>query len=169
MGAVTGSVPDRGPFIKGSGKGSEVGLGWASVRDGPARPAPREQHVVSTTAEPDSAARDLEIDWAVLASLFQFRLATVEQLRRLHAPESSAEKMRARLRRLRAEGVVDWLVPPQSGRAHACFLTEHGARIAGAFPEMADVPVPRSPGDATAFRYTMWHQMDVVRTHWPSS
>ncbi|MFF2147385.1 hypothetical protein [Kitasatospora sp. NPDC058190] len=43
----------------------------------------------------------MEIDWAVPASLFQFRLATVEQLRRLHAPQASAEKMWARLGRLR--------------------------------------------------------------------
>ncbi|MBP0451194.1 hypothetical protein J5Y04_16835 [Kitasatospora sp. RG8] len=40
----------------------------------------------------------MEITWAVLAALFPFRIATAEQLRRLHAPDSGTEKMRARLR-----------------------------------------------------------------------
>ncbi|MFI9324851.1 replication-relaxation family protein [Kitasatospora aureofaciens] len=114
-----------------------------------------------TGAEPDSETREVEITWSVLAALFQFRIATAEQLRRLTAPDAGIEKMRARLRRLRAEG----LVLPQSGRARGWLLTEHGARIAGAFPELADIPAPRTPGDETAFKYTLWHQLDVVRTH----
>ncbi|MGW2542535.1 replication-relaxation family protein [Kitasatospora sp. NPDC001574] len=118
-----------------------------------------------TGAEPDSEAREVEIAWAVLASLFQFRIATAEQLRQLHAPDRSIEKMRGRLRRLRDEGLVAELVLPQSGRAKGWFLTEHGARIAAAFPELAEVPAPRLPGDATAFKYTLWHQLAVVRTH----
>ncbi|WP_380286488.1 replication-relaxation family protein [Kitasatospora purpeofusca] len=118
-----------------------------------------------TGAEPDSEAREVEISWAVLASLFQFRIATAEQLRQLHAPDGSIEKMRGRLRRLRDEGLVVELVLPQSGRAKGWFLSEHGARIAAAFPELAEVPAPRLPGDATAFKYTLWHQLAVVRTH----
>ncbi|MER5353366.1 replication-relaxation family protein [Kitasatospora sp. NPDC002551] len=116
-------------------------------------------------AEPDSETREVEITWAVLAALFQFRIATAEQLRRLTAPDAGVEKMRARLRRLRAEGLAAELVLPQSGRTRGWFLTEHGARIAGAFPELADIPAPRTPGDETAFKYTVWHQLAVVRTH----
>ncbi|MFI8251906.1 replication-relaxation family protein [Kitasatospora sp. NPDC085930] len=77
------------------------------------------------------------------ASLFQFRIATAEQLRRLHTPDSGIEKMRSRLRRLREQGLAEELALPQSGRAKGWFLTEHGARIAAAFPELADIPAPR--------------------------
>ncbi|MGW4652310.1 replication-relaxation family protein [Kitasatospora sp. NPDC004289] len=118
-----------------------------------------------TGAEPDSEAREAEIAWAVLASLFQFRIATAVQLRQLHAPDRSIEKMRGQLRRLRDEGLVAELVLPQSGKTKGWFLTEHGARIAAAFPELAQVPAPRLPGDATAFKYTLWHQLAVVTTH----
>ncbi len=121
-----------------------------------------------TGAGPDSETREIEIAWAVLAALFRFRIATAEQLRQLHAPDRSTEKVRGRLRRLRDEGLVTELVLPQSGRAKGRFLTEHGDRIAAAFPELAEVPAPKLPGDATdatAFKYTMWHQLAVVRTH----
>ncbi|MGK4586125.1 replication-relaxation family protein [Kitasatospora sp. HPMI-4] len=118
-----------------------------------------------TGAEPDSETREVEITWAVMAALFQFRIATAEQLRRLAAPDAGIEKMRSRLRRLRVEGLAQELVLPQSGRAKGWFLTEHGTRIAGAFPELADIPAPRLPGDERAFKYTLWHQLDVVRTH----
>ncbi|WP_331742493.1 replication-relaxation family protein [Kitasatospora sp. NBC_00039] len=84
----------------------------------------------------------------MLAALFQFRIATAEQLRRL-----------------RDQGLVAELVLPQSGRAKGWFLAEHGARIAGAFPELAGIPAPRLPGDETAFKYTLWHQPAVLRTH----
>ncbi|MEV0536358.1 hypothetical protein [Kitasatospora sp. NPDC050463] len=70
-----------------------------------------------TGAEPDSETREVEITWAVLASLFQFRIATAEQLRRLHAPDAGIEKMRGRLRELRERGPAEELVLPQSGRA----------------------------------------------------
>ncbi|MFD7735607.1 replication-relaxation family protein [Kitasatospora phosalacinea] len=107
----------------------------------------------------------MEISWAVLASLFQFRIATAEQLRQLLAPDRSIEKMRGRLRLLREEGLVAEVVLPQSGRAKGWFLTGHGARIATAFLELAEVPAPRMPGDATAFKYTLWHQLAVMGTH----
>ncbi len=118
-----------------------------------------------TGAEPDSETREVEITWAVVASLFQFRIATAEQLRRLHAPDSGIEKMRSRLRRLREQGLAEELVLPRSGRAKGWFLTEHGARIAGAFPELADIPAPRLPGDREAFKFTLYHQLAVIRTH----
>ncbi|MFJ7913106.1 replication-relaxation family protein [Kitasatospora sp. NPDC096204] len=118
-----------------------------------------------TGAEADSETREVEITWSVLAALFQFRIATAEQLRRLTAPDAGIEKMRARLRRLRDEGLAEELVLPQSGRARGWFLTEHGTRVAGAFPELADIPAPRTPGDKSAFKYTLWHQLAVVRTH----
>ncbi|MFI6850605.1 hypothetical protein OG535_00545 [Kitasatospora sp. NBC_00085] len=41
----------------------------------------------------------METTWAVLASLFQFRIATAEQRRRLHAPGGGIGKTRGRLRR----------------------------------------------------------------------
>ncbi|OKI95140.1 hypothetical protein AMK19_33215 [Kitasatospora sp. CB01950] len=107
----------------------------------------------------------MEITWAVVASLFQFRIATAEQLRQLHAPDSGIEKMRGRLRALRERGLVEELVLPQSGRAKGWFLTEHGVKVAAAFPELADIPVPRLPGDREAFKFTLYHQLAVVRTH----
>ncbi|MFJ9845861.1 replication-relaxation family protein [Kitasatospora sp. NPDC101155] len=118
-----------------------------------------------TGAEPDSEVREVEITWAVMAALFQFRIATAEQLRRLTAPDAGIEKMRGRLRRLRDEGLAEELVLPQSGRTRGWYLTEHGTRVAGAFPELADIPAPRTPGDKSAFKYTLWHQLAVVRTH----
>ncbi|MFE2728736.1 replication-relaxation family protein [Kitasatospora sp. NPDC059327] len=118
-----------------------------------------------TGVEPDSETREVEITWTVPAALFQFRIATAERLRRLTAPDAGIEKMRARLRRLRAEDLAAELVLPQSGRTRSWFLTEHGARIAGACPELAEVPAPRLPGDATAFKYALWHQLAVVSTH----
>ncbi|GAA4830548.1 hypothetical protein [Kitasatospora terrestris] len=81
-------------------------------------------------------------------SLFQFRIATAEQLRRL-----------------REQGLAEEPVLPQSGRAKGWFLTEHGARIAAAFPEPADIPAPWLPGDGEAFKFTPYHQFAVVRTH----
>ncbi|AUY53616.1 replication-relaxation family protein [Streptomyces sp. CB01881] len=48
-----------------------------------------------------------EIDHAVVAALFQFRIATTEQLRVLHTPEARPEQMRRRLRRLKGEGLVE--------------------------------------------------------------
>ncbi len=107
-----------------------------------------------TGAEPGTEPREVEITWAVLAALFQFRIATAEWLRRLTAPDAGIEKMRARLRRLRSEGLAAELVLPQSGRTRGWFLTEHGVRIAGAFSELAHIPAPRTPGDETAFKYT---------------
>ncbi|MGV9271582.1 replication-relaxation family protein [Kitasatospora sp. NPDC003701] len=101
----------------------------------------------------------------MVASLFRFRIATAEQLRRLHAPDSSIEKTRGRLRGLRERGLDEELVLPQSGRAKGRLLTEHGARIAAAFPELADIPAPRPPGDREAFTFTLYHRLAVVRTH----
>ncbi|MFI6449849.1 hypothetical protein [Kitasatospora sp. NPDC050543] len=51
-----------------------------------------------TGEEPNGETREVEITWAVVASLFQFRIATAEQLRRLHAPDSSIERSRGRAR-----------------------------------------------------------------------
>lgn len=44
-------------------------------------------------------------------------------------------------------------------------MTAHEARAAGAFPELADIPASRLPGDKNAFKHTLWHQLAVARTH----
>ncbi|MDH6141898.1 hypothetical protein P3T35_003919 [Kitasatospora sp. GP30] len=53
-----------------------------------------------------------EIDHQVVAALYQFRMATAEQLRILHTPDSQPELMRRRLRQLRDEGLVEDVVLP---------------------------------------------------------
>ncbi|MGW3046347.1 replication-relaxation family protein [Kitasatospora sp. NPDC001159] len=93
-----------------------------------------------------------EIDHAVVAALFQFRMATAEQLRVLHTPDSQPELMRRRLRQLKAEGLVEDVVLPQAGRLRAWFLTERGARIAARFPELRGVASPPLPEDKTEAR-----------------
>nr|BEK62789.1 hypothetical protein KPHV_00160 [Kitasatospora purpeofusca] len=167
-------VAAGGWIAKGSAKVCGVPFG---DRAGHPAPCPPKGSIMTTSttratrrrartgAEPDSETREIEITWAVVASLFQFRIATAEQLRRLHAPDSSIEKMRGRLRGLRDRGMAEELVLPRSGRAKGWFLTEHGARIAAAFPELADIPAPRLPGDREAFKFTLYHQLAVVRTH----
>ena len=106
-----------------------------------------------------------EIDHAVVAALFQFRMATAEQLRVLHTPDAGIEQMRRRLRRLKDEGLVEDVVLPQSGRLMAWFLTEHGSRIAATFPELEGVASPPLPGDKSAARLRLGHILAVVRAH----
>ncbi|MGW4652308.1 replication-relaxation family protein [Kitasatospora sp. NPDC004289] len=106
-----------------------------------------------------------EIDHDVIASLFQFRMATAEQLRVLHTPDAGPEQMRKRLRRLNKEGLVESVVLPQAGKLRAWFLTEHAVRIAATFPELEGVSSPPLPEDKTAARLRVGHVLAVVRTH----
>ncbi|MEV7783648.1 replication-relaxation family protein [Kitasatospora sp. NPDC088351] len=105
-----------------------------------------------------------EIDHAVVAALYQFRMATAEQLRVLHTPDSKPELMRRRLRRLKSEGLVEDVVLPQAGRLRAWFLTERGARIAARFPELEGVASPPLPEDKTEARLRVGHILAVTRT-----
>ncbi|MFF8775290.1 replication-relaxation family protein [Kitasatospora sp. NPDC015120] len=106
-----------------------------------------------------------EIDHDVIAALFQFRMATAEQLRVLHTPRVGPEQMRKRLRRLKDEGLVEAVVLPQAGKLQAWFLTEHAVRIAATFPELEGVASPPLPEDKTAARLRVGHVLAVVRTH----
>ncbi|KOV13296.1 hypothetical protein ADK60_29805 [Streptomyces sp. XY431] len=106
-----------------------------------------------------------EIDHAVVAALFQFRMATAEQLRVLHTPDAGVEQMRRRLRRLHKEGLVDSVVLPQAGKLQAWFLTERAVRIAATFPELEGVASPPLPEDKSAARLRLGHVLAVVRTH----
>ncbi|MGW2542534.1 replication-relaxation family protein [Kitasatospora sp. NPDC001574] len=107
-----------------------------------------------------------EIDHDVIASLYQFRMATSEQLRVLHTPGAGPEQMRKRLNRLKKkECLVECVVLPQAGRLQAWFLTEYGARIAATFPELEGVTSPPLPEDKTAARLRVGHILAVVRTH----
>lgn len=106
-----------------------------------------------------------EIDHAVIAAPYQFRMATAEQLRVLHTPDSGPEQMRRRPRRLNKEGLVDSVVLPQAGKLRAWFLTEHAVRIAATFPELEGVASPPLPEDKTAARLRPGHVLAVVRTH----
>ncbi|MDH6580824.1 replication-relaxation family protein, partial [Kitasatospora sp. MAP5-34] len=105
-----------------------------------------------------------EVDHQVVAALFQFRMATAEQLRVLHTPGAGPEQMRRRLRRLKGEGLVEEVVLPQAGKLRARFLTEHGSRIAATFPELEGVSSPPLPGDKSAARLRLGHILAVVRT-----
>ncbi|MFJ2582905.1 replication-relaxation family protein [Kitasatospora aureofaciens] len=105
-----------------------------------------------------------EIDHAVVAALYQFRMATAEQLRVLHTPDSKPELMRRRLRRLKAEGLVEDVVLPHAGRLHVWYLTERGARIAARFPELRGVASPPLPEDKTEARLRVGHILAVTRT-----
>nr|BEK71243.1 hypothetical protein KPHV_84700 [Kitasatospora purpeofusca] len=106
-----------------------------------------------------------EIDHDVIAALFQFRMATAEQLRVLHSPDAGLEQMRKRLRRFRDEGLVEAVVLPQAGKQMAWYLTEHAVRIAATFPELEGVASPPLPEDKTAARLRVGHVLAVVRTH----
>ncbi|MER5353365.1 replication-relaxation family protein [Kitasatospora sp. NPDC002551] len=105
-----------------------------------------------------------EIDHAVVAALFQFRMATAEQLRVLHTPGSGPELMRRRLRRLKEEGLVEDVVLPQAGKLRAWYLTGRGARIAARFPELEGVASPPLPEDKTEARLRVGHILAVTRT-----
>ncbi|WBP91403.1 replication-relaxation family protein [Kitasatospora cathayae] len=105
-----------------------------------------------------------EIDHHVVAALYQFRMATAEQLRVLHTPDSKPELMRRRLRKLKDEGLVEDVVLPQAGRLRAWFLTERGARIAARFPELENVASPPLPEDKTEARLRVGHILAVTRT-----
>ncbi|MDH6107850.1 DNA-binding HxlR family transcriptional regulator [Kitasatospora sp. MAP12-15] len=105
-----------------------------------------------------------EIDHAVVAALYQFRMATAEQLRTLHTPGSRPELMRRRLRRLKDEGLVEDVTLPQAGKLRAWFLTERGARIAARFPELEGVASPPLPEDKTEARLRVGHILAVTRT-----
>ncbi|MEU4588128.1 replication-relaxation family protein [Kitasatospora aureofaciens] len=105
-----------------------------------------------------------EIDHQVVAALYQFRMATAEQLRVLHTPDSQPELMRRRLRRLKDEGLVEDIVLPQAGRLRAWYLTERGARIAARFPELQHVASPPLPEDKTEARLRVGHILAVTRT-----
>ncbi|MFJ5928045.1 replication-relaxation family protein [Kitasatospora sp. NPDC092948] len=106
-----------------------------------------------------------EIDHAVVAALYQFRMATAEQLRVLHTPDAGIEQMRRRLRRLHEEGLVDSVVLPQAGKLQAWFLTERAVKIAATFPELEGVASPPLPEDKSAARLRLGHVLAVVRTH----
>ncbi|MQS15960.1 hypothetical protein F7Q99_27830 [Streptomyces kaniharaensis] len=116
------------------------------------------------TFEEPVMAMPPEIDPQVVAALFQFRMATAEQLRVLHTPDSRPELMRRRLRRLKGEGLVEDVVLPQAGRLRAWFLTERGARIADRFPELVGVASPPLPEDKTEARLRVGHILAVTRT-----
>ncbi|MEU6237793.1 replication-relaxation family protein [Kitasatospora sp. NPDC047058] len=105
-----------------------------------------------------------EIDHAVIAALYQSRMATAEQLRVLHTPNSKPELMRRRLRRLKVEGLVEDVTLPQAGKLRAWFPTERGARIAARFPELEGVASPPLPEDKTEARLRVGHILAVTRT-----
>lgn len=70
-----------------------------------------------TRCEEPVMAMPPEIDHQVVAALYQFRMATAEQLRVLHTPDSKPELMRRRLRRLKDEA---WSRTSSSRRPDAC-------------------------------------------------
>jgi len=103
-----------------------------------------------------------EIDHAVVTALYQFRMATAEQLRVLHTPDSQPELMRRRLRRLRKEGLVEDVVLPQAGKLRAWYLTERGARIAARFRDHHPVPAHLRTTAGAQSILPAWQQHYVV-------
>ncbi|WP_409239733.1 replication-relaxation family protein [Streptomyces sp. PA5.6] len=102
----------------------------------------------------------------VLAVLAQHRLATTSQVRLMLRPNGSRQLVSRALTALRAQGLVDFTVPPhaQRSRTRAWYLTDRGARLARGLPMLRG----RSPYAITstaAASIKTPHTLTVVRTH----
>ncbi|WP_051742341.1 hypothetical protein [Kitasatospora sp. MBT66] len=105
-----------------------------------------------------------KIDHAVIATLFQFRMATAEQLRGLHTGGRFVADAQAAA--AAGQGGPGGQRRSAAGREQRTwFLTEHAVRIAATFPELEGIASPPLPEDRTAARLRVRHVLAVVRTH----
>ncbi|MEW1797973.1 replication-relaxation family protein [Streptomyces niveus] len=103
-------------------------------------------------------------DRVALAVLTQYRMGTTAQLHRVLAPGVRIEQTRRRLAKLRAEGLVDRVTLPQSGRLRAWFPTAYGVRVAMEWPELNGRRPPRLVADPVAARLRAGHALAVTET-----
>ncbi|KOV69039.1 hypothetical protein ADL00_11640 [Streptomyces sp. AS58] len=103
-------------------------------------------------------------DRLALLVLAQYRMATTEQMHLIIAPEVRIEQTRRRLAKLRAEGLVDRVTLPQSGRTRAWFVTRYGAQVAAEWPELRGWQPSKLVGDRTAARLRAGHALTVTKT-----
>ncbi|MGW0877176.1 replication-relaxation family protein [Streptomyces sp. NPDC002740] len=111
-----------------------------------------------TRADADAGDRDR----LALAVLVQYRMATTEQMHQITAPRVRIEQTRRRLAKLRAEGLVDRITLPQSGRSRVWFAT--GVQVALEWPELRGRRPPRLVSDPIAARLRVSHTLTVTET-----
>ena len=100
-----------------------------------------------------------------MSVLFQHRMATTGQLKRLLAPTKSGEATRRRLAALREQNLIDHITLPQPGRTRIWFLTDYGRQICADWPELRGTTCPPVAADPTAVRLRTAHTVTVLRTH----
>lgn len=100
----------------------------------------------------------------LLAALAQHRLATTGQLLVLLRPKATRHVLSGPLKTLREQGLVNYIVLPQSHRTRAWYLTPDGARLTRDLPTLRGRP-PYPITSATAASLRTPHTLTVLRTH----
>ncbi|MFI6662283.1 replication-relaxation family protein [Streptomyces sp. NPDC050523] len=100
----------------------------------------------------------------LLAALAQHRMATTGQLLLLLRPKATRYVLSGPLKRLREQGLANYVVLPQSHRTRAWFLTPDGARLTRHWPALRGRP-PYPITSATAASLRTPHTLTVLRTH----
>jgi DNA-binding MarR family transcriptional regulator len=100
----------------------------------------------------------------LLATLAQHRMASTNQLHVLLRPDRSRQSVSERLNDLLEEGLVDFVVLPQSNRSRVWYLTPKGARLTRDWPALRGRP-PYPITSATAASLKTSHTLTVLRTH----
>ncbi|KUN17565.1 hypothetical protein AQJ11_37495 [Streptomyces corchorusii] len=100
----------------------------------------------------------------LLATLAQHRMASTNQLHVLLRPDRSRQSVSERLNDLLGEGLVDFVVLPQSNRSRVWYLTPKGARLTRDWPALRGRP-PYPITSATAASLKTPHTLTVLRTH----
>ncbi|WP_230195866.1 replication-relaxation family protein [Streptomyces coriariae] len=107
-------------------------------------------------------------DRLALAVLVQYRMATTEQMHLITAPRMRVEQTRRQLAKIRAEGLVDRITLPPTGRSRVWFATGYGVRVAAEWPELRGRRPPKLVSDPVAARLRVSHTLTVTETR-PSS
>ncbi|MGW2768750.1 replication-relaxation family protein [Streptomyces sp. NPDC001275] len=96
-------------------------------------------------------------DRMALAVLTQYRMATTEQMHQILSSGVRIEQTRRRLAKLRAEGLVDRITMPQTGRLRVWFPTQYGVQLACEWPELRGRRPSKTVSDRTAVRPRVGH------------
>ncbi len=110
-----------------------------------------------TTSNDGGSAR------AIMAALYQHRMATADQIHELVSPHVRLDLTRRRLNGLRKQGVADRAVV--SRRRQVWYLTDRGRAIGDDFPEMRDRTCPPAPADPFAAKMRTSHTLAVLDAH----
>ncbi|KUN57297.1 hypothetical protein AQJ46_47970 [Streptomyces canus] len=100
----------------------------------------------------------------ILAALAQHRIATTSQLLLLLRPEATRFALSNPMKTLRQQGLIDYVVLPQSNRTRAWFLTPDATRLTRDWPALRGRP-PYPITSATAASLRTPHTLTVLRTH----